>query len=89
MIAQQGADENPQLEKWKTELMTMLTSEMAQLQRAHSEAAESQYQEMEKQREFFMAEIETLKEELKEVKEGKAESEQQALKGKKKPSKSK
>lgn len=78
MIAKQGADEKAQLEEWKAELMTTLASEIDQLQRAHGEAVEAQYQEMERQREYFTLEIETLKEELKEVKERKAESEQQA-----------
>ena len=58
--------------------MTTLESEIDQLQRAHGEAVEAQYQEMERQREYFTVEIEALKEELKEVKERKAESEQQA-----------
>ena len=79
MIAKQGADEKAQLEEWKAELMTTLASEIDQLQRAHGEAVEAQYQEMERQREHFTLEIETLKEELKEVKEKKAESKQQAL----------
>ena len=58
--------------------MTTLESEFDQLQRVHGEAVEAQYQEMERQREYFTVEIEALKEELKEVKERKAESEQQA-----------
>ena len=77
MIAKQGADEKAQLKEWKAELITTLANEIVQLQRAHGEAVEAQYQEMEKQSEYFTIEIETLKE-LKEVKEKKAEREQQA-----------
>lgn len=78
LIAKQGVDEKAQLKDWKAELMAILASEIKQLQDAHGEAVEAQYQEMEKQREHFVAEIEALKEELKELKEGKAESERQA-----------
>ncbi|MCJ1349623.1 hypothetical protein MMC31_007864, partial [Peltigera leucophlebia] len=81
LIAKQGADEKAQLEEWKAELMTVLASEIKQLQEAHGEAVEAQFQEMEKQREHFVAEIEALKEELREVKEGKVESERQATGG--------
>lgn len=76
MIAKQETDEKPQLEDWKAELMGVLASEMAQLKKAHGEAVEAQYQEMEKQRKYFTTEIEALKEEWKEKKEKKAESKQ-------------
>lgn len=56
--------------------MGVLASEMAQLKKAHGEAVEAQYQEMEKQRKYFTTEIEALKEESKELKENKAESKQ-------------
>lgn len=61
LIARQGADEKAQLEEWKNELMTKLASELAQLQQGHSEPMEAQYQEMERQRQFFVCEIEALK----------------------------
>lgn len=76
MIAKQETDEKPELEDWKAELMGVLTSEIAQLKKAHGEAVEAQYQEMEKQRKYFTTEIEALKEESKELKENKAESKQ-------------
>lgn len=58
--------------------MTVLASKKKQLQEAHGEKVEAQYQEMEKQCKHFVAEIEALKEELKEVKERKVKSKRQA-----------
>lgn len=68
LIAKQGADEKSQLEEWNEDLLTKLPSEVAQLQRAHGEAMEAQYQEMEKQRVFFAVEIEASKGEIREMK---------------------
>ena len=73
LIAKQGADEKAQLEEWKEDLMTKLTSEVAQLQRTYEEPMEAQYQEIEKQRVFFTVEIEALKEEIREMKRNEKE----------------
>lgn len=73
LIAKQGANDKAQLEEWKEELMAKLTSEVVQLQKAHKEAMEAQYQEIKRQRVFFTVEIEALKEEIREMKRSKEE----------------
>lgn len=77
LIAKQGADKKAQLKEWKEDLMAKLTSEMVQLQKAHEEAMEAQYQEIDRQRVFFTVEIEALKEEIREMKR----SEKKDMKG--------
>lgn len=91
LIAKQGADEKAQLEEWKEDLMAKLASEVVQLQKAHEEAMEAQYQEIERQRVFFTIEIEALKEEIREMKRSEEEDMQgpEAVGGRSKgPSKS-
>lgn len=51
LIAQQGADEKSQLEEWKADLLQNLTSEIAQIHKAHDDAMEAQGEEMERQSE--------------------------------------
>lgn len=41
LIARQGANEKVQLEQWKKEVITKLASDLAQLQKGHSEAMEA------------------------------------------------
>lgn len=41
LIAIQGADEKVQLEEWKKEVIIKLASDLAQLQKGHSEAMEA------------------------------------------------
>lgn len=59
LIAQQGADEKSQLEEWKADLLHIhnLTSEIAQIYKAHDN-------EMEAQCEQFQFEIEMLEEKI-------------------------
>lgn len=57
--------------------MAILASKIKQLQNAHGEKVEAKYQEIEKQCKHFVVEIKTLKEELKKLKERKAECERQ------------
>ena len=57
--------------------MAVLASEISELQKAHGEAVEAQYLEMDKQRRFFVGKIEALREELKKLKKGRSESEKQ------------
>lgn len=69
LIARQGADEKAQLEEWKASLMEDLTSEITQLQKSHEEAMEAQREEMERQRNHFLFEIEMLGERIRELEE--------------------
>lgn len=64
LIARQGADEKSQLEGWKTDLLSNLTAEIAQIHKAHKDAMEAQREEMERQREHFQFEIEMLGERI-------------------------
>lgn len=59
LIARQGAEKS-QLEEWKADLLHSLTSEIAQIHKAHGDAMEAQREEMERQREQFQFEIEML-----------------------------
>ncbi len=74
MIAKQGADEKSQLEEWKTDLLNKLTSEIAQIHKAHNFAMEAQREEMENQREQFQFEIHVLGERVRELEMEKKES---------------
>ena len=64
LIARKGADEKSQLEEWKTDLLSHLTAEIAQIHKAHGRAMDGQREEMEKQREEFQLEIESLRERI-------------------------
>lgn len=71
-FARQGAEKS-QLEEWKANLLQNLTSEIAQIHKAHNDAMEAQREEMERQREQFQLEMEVLGEriwELEREKEG-------------------
>ena len=77
MIAKQGADEKSQLENWKTNLLNKLTSEIAEIHKAHNIAMEAQREELENQREQFQFEIQVLRERIREIeleKEGMAQT---------------
>ena len=67
LIARQGADEKSQLEEWKTDLLSNLTAEIAQIHKVHEDAMEAQREEIERQREQFQFEIETLGERIREL----------------------
>ena len=72
LFARQGAEKS-QLEEWKADLLQNLTSEIAQIHKAHNDAMEAQREEMERQREQFQLEMEMLGEriwELEREKEG-------------------
>ena len=77
MIAKQGADEKSQLENWKTDLLNKLTSEIAEIHKAHDIAMEAQREELDNQREQFQFEIQVLRERIREIeleKEGMAQA---------------
>ena len=67
MIAKQGADEKSQLENWKTDLLNKLTSQIAEIHKAHNIAMEAQREELENQRKQFQFEIQVLRERIREI----------------------
>ena len=66
LFARQGAEKS-QLEEWKADLLHNLTSEIAQIHKAHNDALEAQREEMERQREQFQFEMEVLGERIREL----------------------
>lgn len=74
LIAKQGAGEKAQLDQWKKDFVVKITYEMSQLQKAHKEAMQVQYREMENQRGFFTSKIEALKEEIQGLKRSEEEN---------------
>lgn len=80
LIAQQGVDEKSQLKEWKADPLSNLTSEIAQIYKAHDDVMEAQREEMERQRKQFQFEIEMLGESIRELereKEGSAQGQTQ------------
>lgn len=67
LTAGQGADEKAQLEEWKDIVMGGLTNEIAQIQKSHEEAMETQREEMERKREHFQVIVESLEERIQEL----------------------
>ena len=83
MIAKQGAYEKSQLEEWKTDLLNKLTSEIAQIHKAHNFAMEAQREEMENQREQFQFEIHILGERIRGLEmEGKRSAQERSRRSK-------
>lgn len=77
LFARQGKEKS-QLEEWKADLLQNLTSEIAQIHKAHNDSMEAQREEIERQQEQFLFEIEMLKERIRELereKEGSAHKE--------------
>ena len=66
LFARQGKKKS-QLEEWKTELLHNLTSEIAQIHKAHNDSMEAQREEIERQQEQFQFEIEILRERIREL----------------------
>ena len=66
LFARQGAEKS-QLEEWKADLLHNLTSEIAQIHKAHNDAMEAQREEMERQREQFQFEMDVLGERIREL----------------------
>ena len=75
LLARQGAEKS-HLEEWKADLLHNLTSEIAQIHKAHNDAMEAQREELERQREQFQLQMEVLGERIWELEREKEESTQ-------------
>ncbi len=67
MIAKQEVDEKSQLENWKTDLLNKLTSEIAEIYKAHNIAMEAKREALENEGEQFQFEVQVLREKIREM----------------------